>query len=152
MKALTVKAPWSHAIAHLSKDVENRVWSTNHRGLIAIHAGRGWDPEGAASPVMSTALENRGMRRPVRRDTPGMVFGAVVAVAELVDVCGASVEVPGSCRCGPWSAWGQHHWHLSKVRALAEPVPCKGALGLWTLPDDVEAAVAAKLDKAVTRG
>lgn len=51
----------------------------------------------------------------------------------------------GDLPCGPWAARGQYHWRLANVRALPEPVPCKGALGLWTLPDDVEAAVAAQL-------
>ncbi len=29
---------------------------------------------------------------------------------------------------------------------LAEPVPCRGALGLWRVPDDVESAVRAQLE------
>ena len=29
---------------------------------------------------------------------------------------------------------------------LNKPVPCRGSLGLWRLPEDVEAAVRAQLD------
>jgi hypothetical protein len=36
----------------------------------------------------------------------------------------------------------------ANARPLAEPVPCKGALGLWWLPDDVDAQVRAQLDLA----
>jgi len=39
-------------------------------------------------------------------------------------------------------------WVFRDRRHLAEPVPCKGAQGLWTLPVDVEAAVVAQLARA----
>lgn len=32
-------------------------------------------------------------------------------------------------------------WHLTNVRVLPEPVPCKGFHKLWKLPEDVERAV-----------
>ncbi|MEU0468957.1 ASCH domain-containing protein [Amycolatopsis sp. NPDC006131] len=38
MKAITVRQPWAWAIAKGYKPIENRTWSTDHRGLIAIHA------------------------------------------------------------------------------------------------------------------
>jgi hypothetical protein len=47
--------------------------------------------------------------------------------------------------CSPWSMSGQFHWELSGVRSLW-PVPCKGALGLWRLPEDAEKAVRAQLE------
>ena len=34
---------------------------------------------------------------------------------------------------------------LTDVIALPEPVPCRGAQGLWTLPADVESAVLAQI-------
>lgn len=40
----------------------------------------------------------------------------------------------------PW-AFGPWAWLLGDVRQLPAPVPCKGALGLWRVPADVEAAV-----------
>ena len=32
------------------------------------------------------------------------------------------------------------------ITALREPVPCKGALGFWRLPEGVEKAVRAQLE------
>ena len=32
-------------------------------------------------------------------------------------------------------------WELDDVVALARPVPCKGLLGLWEMPESVERAV-----------
>ena len=34
---------------------------------------------------------------------------------------------------------------LDDVIALPEPVPCKGALGFWTVPEDVEAKCLAQI-------
>jgi hypothetical protein len=155
VKSITVRPPWSWAICH-GKNVENRTWQHAHRGTLAIHAGKGWDEDGEDSLLVQQAWRDAGidiykldsMYREIAR-------GAVVAVADLVDICGAQMRsfIPGDCRCGPWAACGQYHWHLSNVRPLTEPVPCRGALGLWTLPDEVEAAVVAQLGEQVsTRG
>jgi hypothetical protein len=36
---LTVRQPWASAIFHAGKDIENRVWPTDYRGRLWIHAG-----------------------------------------------------------------------------------------------------------------
>lgn len=131
MKALTVRQPWAWAIACGGKDVENRSWSTSHRGVLAIHAASRWAPE-EASVEMARRTGAYIVRAPL---------SAVIAVAELVHVCRPS----GECGCGQWAIGGQVHWRLASPRPLAEPVPCNGRPGLWDLPDDVEAAVRDRL-------
>lgn len=147
MKSLSVKQPWAWAIMH-GKLVENRTWTTSHRGPIAIHAGKGWDRDGEESPLVQQAWQAAGKQLFKLDPSFGEIaLGAVVAVAELAGVCSSPIGRDGQlmCDCGPWAAAGQWHWKLTDVRPLAEPVPCRGALGLWTLPDDVEAAVVAQL-------
>ena len=153
MRALTVKNPWAWAIARGGKDVENRTWQPPcWLDQLAIHAGAlsGWDKAGEESPYVNLAWQrymgppstlNRWMgTRNVElgRDNPLIVSSAVVAVAE-VDTChhdGNCHLFPafheGTGRCSAWAARGQWHWHLANVRPLPEPVPCKGALGLWS--------------------
>ncbi len=41
MLALSVRQPWAWAIVHANKNIENRVWRTNHRGPVLIHAAKG---------------------------------------------------------------------------------------------------------------
>jgi hypothetical protein len=57
-------------------------------------------------------------------------FGAVIAVAELVD-CHRSWDC-----CKPWgdhsSVW---HWTLTNVMLLPKPVPAVGKQGLWEVGD-----------------
>ena len=39
MKAITIKQPWASLIVDGVKDIENRTWATNYRGLVLVHAG-----------------------------------------------------------------------------------------------------------------
>lgn len=150
MRSLTIRQPWGTAIAHLGKTVENRGWQTYYRGPIAIHAGTGvgskWEYENALEAVAArSGLEPEGVRR------LSAVRGAVIAVAQLADVCSASLHLSFAadlaCECGPWAQTGQRHFLLTGVRSLSAPVPALGAQQFWTLPDEVEAAVVAQLPK-----
>lgn len=40
MKAISLWQPWAWAVLCLGKDVENRVWRTNHRGPLILHAAQ----------------------------------------------------------------------------------------------------------------
>lgn len=138
MKALTVRPPWSDAIAHGGKTVENRGRQTHYRGLLAIHAGKRFDWDAEYPPG-----EMRKWCAP--EDLP---LGAIVAVADLTGCHSSSTTCgpDGIGLCSPWGRWDAWHWQLSNVRPLADPVPCRGALGLWTVPDEVESAVRAQLE------
>lgn len=131
MRCLTVRQPWAAAIAHHGKDVENRTWTTNYRGPIAILAGRHYDDW-----ALPTVEELAGTR------LDRMTAGAVLAVADLVDVH------PGdTCRtgedgvCSPWADIpepAEFHWILANVRPLARPYGLMGSLGLRILPAALE--------------
>lgn len=127
MRCLTVRQPWAAAIAHHGKTVENRVWTTTYRGPLAIHAGRAFD-----RTALPRVAELSGI--PAARVEAVAERGAIVAVAELVDVdyCNGS--------CSPWAFTGCFHWHLADVRPLPAPVPARGRLGLWTLDPPLLAA------------
>jgi len=167
---LTIRQPWCWAIVYGQKPVENRSWNMRYRGPLYLHAGARsrWDPDGAASPLVQAAwrkyLHDSVPGWPglpcsdveLNRKTTLMPFGAVTALAEVTgchhsDECmfPASQELHGvRSGCSPWAARGQWHMELSDVRPLPEPVPCRGMLGLWRLPADVEKAVRAQLEVA----
>jgi len=126
--ALTVSQPYASLIADGVKWVENRCWATNHRGPLAIHAGKG------TQYLSHSELRDRGYPT-----------GAVVAVVELaacipylptrlrregsrvLDRLGISVDdfLAYEHAEGPWC------WILRRVRRLVMPYPCRGAQGLW---------------------
>lgn len=143
MRALTIRPPWSHAIAQGSKRVENRSWPAPAWAIgqdIAVHAGKSfdWDATFPAGHMAEWAPPE------------DCTLGAVVAVAELRG-CHGPDDCPGTC--SPWAVRGQYHWNLWDVRPLATPVPCRGMLGLWRLPEDAESTVRAQLrDMPATQG
>ncbi|MFB4265356.1 ASCH domain-containing protein [Nonomuraea sp. GTA35] len=157
MKTLSVRQPWAWAIAHGGKTIENRTWSTGYRGPLMIHAGARWDDDGAWDRRVLRALHAFGNRfdPPLRVERIGtkthrlirdsqLTPSAIVAVVDVVGICTAR-STAEQCGCGVWAAEGQCHWRLARPRPLDEPVPCKGRLGLWDLPTDVEAAVMSQL-------
>jgi hypothetical protein len=140
VKAVTVKQPWAWAISTGKKTVENRSRNTTHRGRVAIHAGLSWSQRGAGDERIIELAATYG-RIPALAILGGYVpFGAIIATAEIVD---AHPEA-GCCR--PWgeSAYDGKpvwHWVLESISALDVPVPCRGMLGLWAVPDDIAAAI-----------
>jgi len=86
MKALTIRQPWAHAIMHLGKDVENRVWRTHYRGPLLIHAAAHHErhPREMLSEYMS--------RPPSTENLSDLPVGRIIGVAEVVDCVKNSKE------------------------------------------------------------
>ncbi len=151
VRALTLWRPWAASIVHGPKRFENRPWAPPLRLLdaglwIAIHAGRTWDRDGArfvaerwhkarsevASPDGSLDGSARDERAwPLRYVEQGIVGLARVAYACRVEDLEAT---------DPW-AFGPFCWRLEDVRALADPIPLRGAQGLFGLSPEIEARV-----------
>lgn len=126
MKALTLHAPWAHAVAWLGKDIENRTWRPPASVIgtrIAIHAGAmRTAPSMVRDWVRVAAAANASV------PLGGFAAAAIVATA----IIGEPVTESDS----PW--WiGPIGWPLIDVRRLDKPIPMKGRLGLWTLPEGV---------------
>lgn len=141
MRALTVQQPWAWAIIHGGKLIENRTANWSYRGPLAIHAGQRWSERGASSDLIHDAWHQHGtFAHPAdARDGWAFHYGAILGVVDLVDVH------PDVGCCRPWGessyteAGGKDrrivtHLVLENPRALGEPIPCRGALGLWTPP------------------
>lgn len=126
MKAITICQPWAWAIAAGHKRVENRCWQTKHRGPLVIHAGD-WLEFGCAWIESVTDLV-------VPAD---LTFGALLGVCDLVD-CVEWARSP-DLQCDRW-ADGPWCWRLANFRPLPEPVPYRGALGLFEVPDSLIAS------------
>lgn len=122
MKAITLVRPWPFAILHAGKRIENRSW-TPHRfqlsvgSLLAIHAGSKWDQDGADWIDITFGI-----------DVPPKSEHVAGAIVGIVRYAGIAYKSPD-----PWF-FGPVGWVLEDVRAI-EPIPHRGALGLWT-PDD----------------
>lgn len=131
MKALSLIQPSATAIAINVKKVETRSWSTNFRGQIAIHASKGfpkWAREFASLEYTFGRLPNR------------VPLGAIIALATIINVVrteGVVTQISAIERLYGDYSEGRFAWILSDVVALPEPIPCKGALGLWEVPPGI---------------
>jgi hypothetical protein len=154
MKALSLRQPWAHAVLHLGKTIENRVWSTSFRGEFLLHAAKGMtvqeyedavdfceDVLGLArcfeiDAVLGEDFKDARMRLP---------FGGIVGRARLVDVVPPRPEIvrpsveahypPGVGEKSRWHMREQYGFVLADVRPMPF-VPWKGALGFFDVPDD----------------
>ncbi len=144
MKAISLTQPWATLVAIGAKKIETRSWYTVYRGPIAIHAAKGfpkWAKDLACCALFSSYLGRGGF--PGWKHLP---LGSVVATARLV-TCRLVVDTQqalGPCAdtsrmlppqepersFGDYTT-GRFAWILDEVKPLAEPVPVKGALGLW---------------------
>jgi hypothetical protein len=115
IKALSLKQPYAWALFH-GKDIENRTWRTNHRGLLLIHASaskshRYWNEA-------CEVCRNQGLIIPSKSS---LTYGAIIGAVDVVD-CYWGEEANG---------WGfaQHwHWKIENPRLFKKPLPMKGGL------------------------
>lgn len=128
MRALTVRQPYAHAIIRGGKHTENRTHLPRWRGLtgetIAIHAGLQWTNQRATNSDAWDILD--------RLDRHAMRYGAIIGTVRITDTHWSD----GDC-CDPWGEHGTGICHLSIDNPRpCDPIPMRGALGLWRVPDD----------------
>lgn len=140
-RILTVQEPWATLIVKYGKTVENRSRNLagDYRGPVLIHAGKRITKAGDRA---WTVADEVGMNTD-RYDGEEFHPGHIIGVVDLVDVHHGP-EYGGGCHklnsplpvlptYGLCSAWGEaeaYHLVLANPRALDEPIPYMGALGL----------------------
>lgn len=115
MKALSIRQPWAWAIMAGHKPLENRSWDTKERGMFLVHAAQRIDKEGIEF------LKAQGVDVPANLPT-----GCLLGTVELVDTVTAH---PSPYFFGPVG------FVLQEPRPFAEPVPYKGRLGFFSVPN-----------------
>lgn len=179
--ALTMLPPWSWAIVHAGKRLENRDWrrGCSYRGPVWLHTSNA--PTGSPEAVLRSqsvaALDYMDAVETMVRtavdtlaDTGPITHGALLATRGMIlgraNVVGVVERAPNVDRgdfdwmvfrepgqgvpremTGVEKAWwtGGFALVLDDVVALPEPVACKGALGFWPVPEDIEAKCLAQV-------
>ncbi len=127
MKALTIKQPWGSLIVRGGKDIENRDWHTNYRGIVAVHTSKKLDPDEMESACgMMAGFVPKFSDRIFRQDT--FPLGSIIGTVEIVD-CVDHSDSPWFC--------GDFGFLLRNPVAFPEPIECRGALSFWNVPDDL---------------
>lgn len=119
MKALTIWQPWASLILSGHKTVENRSWTTRHRGPLAIHAA-------ARIPTPIDLPIGVVLPAPLLELPRGVVLGTV-EILDCVPLDDWLADHPGD----PW-AFGPWCWVLGSPTPFKRPIPARGLQALWT--------------------
>jgi hypothetical protein len=129
-RALSVRQPWAWALIYgvkRPKRIENRSWSTRHRGDLVIHASKG------LADWQSRSLAEWRSEIP---DLPDLLaepfdqhFGCLYGLLDLVD------DLPFADVQGQPFAEGPRCWITLNPRTI-EPIPYRGVLSLFDVPVD----------------
>lgn len=129
MKALSLIQPWATGIVVGNKRIETRSWKTAFRGRIAIHASKGFP--GWARDFAETEVA-------LRRIPSRLPFSQIIGFASIIGMRRTEELAPeisplerlyGDYTPGRWG------WLLDDIIPLDLPIFCKGALGLWDVPE-----------------
>jgi tetratricopeptide (TPR) repeat protein len=133
-RALSVHQPWAWSISAGHKKTENRTWTTNYRGPVAIHAGNNRERLRLLEEKLGSKFD-------------GKMFpcGVVVGVAELVDVRPLSSGLEEDP-----DAVGPYCWLFERPRLLSSPVKAAGKTSLFYLSEEESAQVESSLDREIS--
>lgn len=144
MLALTLWQPWASLIAWGEKRYETRSWATGYRGPIAIHAAKKWSDDQewtafALGPIRDVCERNgahfdagtRGHSLPLGSVVATAKLSACVPAESLADLSDDEREF-GNFGPGRWA------WRLDGVCALPDPIPARGAQGIWAWRREAE--------------
>jgi hypothetical protein len=120
MKAISVRQPYAWLLMHSTKNLENRVWYSAHRGQLAIHAAKGMTRDEYFDAVDFVYTFNPELCRVIPKPHE-LVRGAIIGTM-VMRGCVTSSD-------SPWFQ-GPYGFVLTNPQPC-DPVPIKGALGLW---------------------
>jgi hypothetical protein len=149
MKALTLTQPWASLVIIGAKKIETRSWSIRHRGLLAIHAAKGF-PAGFSETDAAALCFTKPFRKALM-DGGIEAFGqlprgAVLGVVELKDVKPIADDLyphsmfgPDECQLPPDEPErsfgdyrpGRFAWLLEVLKRFDEPIVARGAQKDW---------------------
>lgn len=141
MRALTLKQPFATAIAVGPKRIENRPRRTIPRAWalpvwIALHAGKTW------WKVDQQNWMEMWPESPKPHEMPKGALLGVMRVDEILELTEPAwppqslSKLELEIRADPWTM-GPWCLRIGEVRLLKEPIPCKGMLGMWEVPESI---------------
>lgn len=120
MKTISIQQPWAWLIVNGYKDVENRTWKSNYRGIILIHASKKIDKKGykwVQENFKSLGIDILKLPR-LEEFTLGAIIGHV-----CINNCTGESN-------SPWF-FGPYAFILEHPKPLLNPYPAVGKLRIF---------------------
>lgn len=151
MKALSLRQPWAWLVAAGYKTIETRTWSSKYRGPLLIHASGKWDIVAQGDFITLKRNVPPDIQRALINAYTTGVLHVVGHIIALVDMQGCvnltevweDEDIRGQTLCYfpiPLNE-SRYGFKLELKHRFDQPIPCRGALRLWTLPPKVTEAV-----------
>lgn len=139
MLALTLYQPYATLIVQGYKTIETRSWGTTYRGPLTIHASRNKrDMRHIPRLLAAAGLDTLRLEYPI---------SALLGTMELVNCLPTDAidydALPQQEKALGHFGWGRYAWMLSQPVAYPEPIPMRGARGLWTVSTDLAGRIVA---------
>jgi hypothetical protein len=169
LKALSLTQPWATLSVYGLKKIETRSWPTRYRGEFAIHAAKTF-PRWAKDiwhydPFFQNGLHSIGVNSVDELPTGAIIGTAVLSMCLNVggsylftEISDGQTVTAIDYRTSDRNS-AEHHFgdygdgrfmfFMEKPVVLPEPIPCKGALGFWEVPSDIERELRSQTYKAV---
>ncbi|MCL4296316.1 MAG: 2-oxoglutarate dehydrogenase E1 [Anaerolineae bacterium] len=147
MKVITLTEPWATLVLLGAKKNETRSWQTNYRGQIGIQASKSfpnWAKDLCMVEPFASVLTAGGffMRRTGWLYEHNFSLGCILGTCQLDGIeriHRGNIPPEPERTFGDFTP-GRFAFHLSGPRRLPEPIPVRGALGVWEWTPPLEVA------------
>ena len=158
MRALSLTEPWASLVVMGEKKIETRSWKPYVFEAVAIHASKGF-PKSARNFATTNSYCSRSLFHGHFAHVDQLPLGEIIGTAEIVGYLPTEVftnqndethrqllkqtAVNFSAQEREFGNYSENRfgWILRNPLMLKTPIPCKGALGLWKVPADIEAQI-----------
>ena len=124
MKAFSIRQPWAWLIIKGEKTIENRGWLSHYRGPLCIHAALIFDKEGYR--WVKRNFPHIKMLKPKQ-----FACGAIIGYVDMIGCI-----QPEEDYHSPWFS-GPYGFLFRNPVELESPIPYKGQLGLFEVPEKI---------------
>jgi activating signal cointegrator 1 len=137
-----------------AKRIETRSWSTDYRGLVAIHAAKKWDMD-QREQCMAEPFYERLFGDDHFEHVAQLPRGCFVALGRLHRVLSTTEYAPAIPSMDTDEYWfgdysaGRFMWVFDGIWKLSSPVYATGQRGLWTLDEPTKDVIFALLPDGV---
>ena len=138
MKAISLWQPWASLWCSKRKVHETRHWRCSHRGWLLVHAAKRFEKAFDLDDPLRLILDDEFGGHWAKELPTGALIGMVNVVDCLPTqtLFGDAAASDDDRECGDFAP-GRFAWKRDEFRLFDQPIPYRGAQGIFNVPDDL---------------